>query len=239
MKQSPGGWIWSWEARAEKTSPMCFVLWSVTFSWSPWLPTPRCVSCLQACLHARTWYFVAFTQLWSLGFSPWLGFALVKTLLGTSHRRPTWPSLNFCSEPILDDKTRKDKVHLGAGKIRMPHCWYSSSIPGLVWFFSTSWLSLSPCRQTSSHEWWMAACSSGLTASPLGRKKRVFSLLAPESTIPGNSDGLALVLGPLLGQGKDVLSFWLSWSLMSTPVNLRRNEWDLGKIRPIVVHYNF
>ena len=58
------------------------------------------------------------------------------------------------------------------------------------------------------------ACSlsSGLTASPLCRKKRVFSLVAPERTIPGSSDWLAVVLGPLPGQGKEVLAFWFSWS---------------------------
>jgi len=56
------------------------------------------------------------------------------------------------------------------------------------------------------------ACSlsSGLIASPLCRKKRVFSLVAPERTIPGSSDWLAVVLGPLLGQGKEVLAFRFS-----------------------------
>lgn len=75
-----------------KISTTCFVHWSLTFYWSLWLLTPKFDSCLQSCLHARTLYLVAFMQLWSLGFSPWLAFAVFKTLWAASHRRPSWPS---------------------------------------------------------------------------------------------------------------------------------------------------
>ena len=112
-----------------KTSTTCSVLWSLTYFWSPWLLTSRFASCLLSCLHASTWYVIPFMLLWSLGFSPWLGFAFIGTFLGVSQKRPTWPSLSF--RPLLNNITRKEKSPLGAIKTRMPCCWCFSSISGL------------------------------------------------------------------------------------------------------------
>ena len=200
-----------------KTSTTCSVLWSLTYFWSPWLLTSRFASCLLSCLHASTWYVIPFMLLGSLGFSPWLGFAFIGTFLGVSQKRPTWPSLSFCFRPLLNNITRKEKSPLGAIKTRMPCCWCFSSISGLS--FLDQLANSFPCLADVLA--WMvhAACSSGLTASLLCRKNRVFSLVAPEWTILGNSGWLAVVLGPLLGQGKEVLAFWFSWSLLSTPEN--------------------
>ena len=155
-----------------KTSTTCSVLWSLTYFWSPWLLTSRFASCLLSCLHASTWYVIPFMLLWSLGFSPWLGFAFIGTFLGMSQKRPTWPSLSFCFRPLLNNITRKEKSPLGAIKTRMPCCWCFSSISGLS--FLDQLANSFPCLADVLA--WMvhAACSSGLTASPLCRKNKSF-----------------------------------------------------------------
>lgn len=199
-----------------KTSATCFVCWSLTFSWSPWLLAPRFASCLQADLHARTWYFIPVMQLPSLGFSPWLGFALVKSLLGTRHRKATWPSWNGFVWSLYW-MTWPGGTRCNWGKFRQGHSSVGVPPPSLVWF---SWHvgQFSPLGGRVSQWVVHGSFSSGLkTHHCIERKERVFTLLPREWTILGILIGW-LVLDPL-GSGEEVLSLWLSWNLISAPVN--------------------
>ena len=157
-----------------KTSTTCFVLWSLTFFWSPCLLTSRFVSCLLSCLHASNWYFVPFMLLGSLGFSPWLGFAFVRSFLGVNQKRLTWPSLDFCFGPLLNNITRKEKSPLGAIKTRMPCCWCFSSISGLS--FLNKLANFFPCLADVLA--WMVHAALALGSQPHRCvERREFSLL--------------------------------------------------------------